>query len=157
MKDRVCIFDETKVEGFFPPYRFLSNYWPVEVEIEGVLYPSVEQAYKAMKTNDVVIRQNIAKLLPNKIELGEQIENLLNGSIRSDWTDSLRLEIMEKLVTMKFDGRDMKLRQKLIETGDRQLIEANNWDDTFFGVCNGIGHNHLGKILMKVRSSIKGE
>ncbi len=157
MKDRVCIFDETKIEGFFPPYRFLSNYWPVEVEIEGILYPSVEQAYKAMKTNDVVIRQNIAKLLPNKIELGEQIENLLNGSIRNDWTDSLRLEIMEKLVTMKFDGRDMKLRQKLIETGERQLIEANDWGDTFFGVCKGIGHNHLGKILMKVRSSIKGE
>jgi predicted NAD-dependent protein-ADP-ribosyltransferase YbiA (DUF1768 family) len=58
---------------------------------------------------------------------------------------------------MKFDGRDIKLREKLIDTGDRQLIEANDWGDTFFGVCDGVGRNHLGEILMKIRSNIKRE
>ena len=37
-----------------------------------------------------------------------------------------------------------------------ELIEGNVWNDTFWGVCNGKGHNHLGKILMKVRDEIRG-
>lgn len=33
------------------------------------------------------------------------------------------------------------------------IIEVNNWGDTYWGVCNGIGDNHLGKILMKIRDN----
>ena len=29
-------------------------------------------------------------------------------------------------------------------------------EDFFWGVCNGKGENHLGKILMKVRDEIRG-
>lgn len=42
----------------------------------------------------------------------------------------------------------------LINTGDAELIEGNSWGDTFWGECNGIGENNLGKILMKIRKEI---
>jgi predicted NAD-dependent protein-ADP-ribosyltransferase YbiA (DUF1768 family) len=32
-----------------------------------------------------------------------------------------------------------------------ELIEGNWWGDTYWGVCNGVGENHLGKLLMKIR------
>lgn len=36
-------------------------------------------------------------------------------------------------------------------TGEQQIIEGNTWGDTYWGTCNDVGHNHLGKILMKIR------
>jgi predicted NAD-dependent protein-ADP-ribosyltransferase YbiA (DUF1768 family) len=40
------------------------------------------------------------------------------------------------------------LRKLLLDTGTSELIEDNNWHDTFWGVCNGVGANKLGEILM---------
>jgi ribA/ribD-fused uncharacterized protein len=145
-----------RIESFSAENRFLSNFWPVEVQFEDIAYPSVEQAYKAAKTTDVATRLEISRLKPNKRDLGEKIEALLSKhEIRTDWSDDIRLEIMENLLIQKFDGRDEGLRQKLIDTGDVELIEGNTWGDTFFGICDGVGENHLGKLLMKVRESLK--
>ena len=46
------------------------------------------------------------------------------------------------------------LREKLVATGDAELIEGNHWNDTCWGVCKGIGQNNLGKILMEVRDML---
>ena len=45
----------------------------------------------------------------------------------------------------------------LIKTGDQELIEGNYWNDTYWGVCKGVGQNKLGKILMRVREELKNE
>ena len=39
----------------------------------------------------------------------------------------------------------------LLKTGTAELIEGNWWGDTFWGVFNGAGQNHLGRLLMEVR------
>ena len=36
-----------------------------------------------------------------------------------------------------------------------ELVEDNAWGDTFWGRCNGIGKNHLGKILMVIREELR--
>jgi predicted NAD-dependent protein-ADP-ribosyltransferase YbiA (DUF1768 family) len=41
--------------------------------------------------------------------------------------------------------------QKLLDTGTQTLVEGNWWGDVFWGVCKGVGSNHLGKLLMKLR------
>lgn len=50
---------------------------------------------------------------------------------------------------------DPDLNAKLQETGDAELIEGNYWGDRFWGVCDGVGENHLGKLLMRVRSETR--
>ena len=40
-------------------------------------------------------------------------------------------------------------------TRDRVLIEGNDWGDTFWGMTDGEGENHLGKILMRVRAELR--
>lgn len=32
-------------------------------------------------------------------------------------------------------------------------MEENNWGDKFWGTVNGVGENHLGKILMRIRDN----
>lgn len=76
--------------------------------------------------------------------------------MRADWDDArnYRLVVMEQLLREKFSDKNPELKQKLIDTYDAELIEGNTWNDTFWGVCGGIGKNHLGKLLMKIRRDL---
>jgi predicted NAD-dependent protein-ADP-ribosyltransferase YbiA (DUF1768 family) len=56
---------------------------------------------------------------------------------------------MYNLVKQKFTNNN-KLKGQLLATGDAKIVEGNTWGDVFWGVCNGVGENHLGEILMKV-------
>lgn len=42
----------TSITSFKDKYRWLSNFWPAQIEFEGIKYPSVEHAYVASKTLD---------------------------------------------------------------------------------------------------------
>ena len=134
------------IAGFKGEYRWLSNFWPVEITYEGVVFPSTECAYQAAKTIDAEERRKIAAMTP-----GEAKKYSRRMKIRSNWVD-VKLSIMEQLLRLKFAIPE--LRQKLIDTGDVYLEETNTWGDVYFGVYKGVGENHLGKLLMKIRSEI---
>lgn len=73
--------------------------------------------------------------------------------LRGDWF-SVRVSVMKALVLKKFlDHPDLK--EQLLATGSQELVEENYWGDTFWGVCRGVGKNHLGKILMEVRGELQ--
>jgi ribA/ribD-fused uncharacterized protein len=72
--------------------------------------------------------------------------------LRSDW-EEVKYEVMKHIVRDKFT-RNNNLKCQLIDTGNAQLIEGNTWNDTDWGVCNGVGKNWLGKILMEIREEI---
>lgn len=142
--------DMNRIASFQGEWRFLSNFWLCPVNIENVFYSSVEHAYQAMKTINPVERQKIylATSPAEAKQLGKMV------TIRPGWNDNLKIEYMDYLIWDKFSNSP-ELGNKLLSTGDMELIEGNTWGDKFWGVCDGIGHNHLGKILMKVRSQIK--
>ena len=132
--------------AFNGSYRFLSNFWPAVVMLDGTDYPSVENAYVAAKTRDLAAREFIRNCTPGAAKkFGRTIK------LRDDW-DDVKLAIMADLVWLKFQHAD--LRELLLDTGSQELIEGNTWGDTFWGVCNGVGENHLGKILMNVRQRL---
>lgn len=135
------------INSFKGQYSFLSNFYPVQVEIEGIVYPSVEHAYVAMKTMDIELRKQISLMeTAGKVK---RMGRTLN--IRSDW-DHIKLPVMFGLLRLKFQKPELKLL--LISTGDSHLEEGNWWGDTFWGVCKGVGENNLGKLLMRVRQEI---
>ena len=128
-------------------YFSLSNFYPCKVTIDGLTYNSSEAAFQAQKTLDRDIRNIYTTLSPVEAKLhGKHVK------LREDW-DDVKVGIMEHIVREKFKQNE-DLMQKLLDTGDRNLVELNNWNDTFWGVSRrtGKGENHLGKILMKVRS-----
>ena len=140
-----------KIDEFQGEYRWLSNFHVQDVLFKGVIFKSVEHAYQSMKTLDPVWAENVRNCAtPGEAKkMGKKIKKM--GKLRNDW-EQVNLGIMEELVRYKF--KDPGLRSLLLATGEAELVEGNNWGDVFFGVCNGVGENHLGKILMKVRHEI---
>jgi len=148
-----CRYCEVKpIDQFSGDNRFLSNFYWSKVFYDGIIYPSAEHAYQAAKTNDYKIKKFIANLsTPNKAkEFGKGL--ILNADKKAWYKNSLL--IMENVVWNKF-CENTNLLDKLLDTYPAELIEGNYWNDTFWGVCNGKGENHLGKILMKVRQELK--
>ena len=140
------------VNSFQGEYRFLSNFWPCCIVWEDRVYPSLEHAYAASKTDDPSVKEMI-RSCPTPGEAKEYLaEHHLKTS--SAWTVQKKLIVMESLLSQKFGGKEPLLTRALLATDHAELIEGNTWDDQFWGVCNGIGENHLGKLLMKVRGSL---
>jgi hypothetical protein len=134
------------IDSFSEENRFLSNFHPCEIEIDGMVYHSVENAYQATKTLNVVERKEISQMTPGQAKRkGSKV------LLRDGW-ESIKLGIMEDLIRQKFNIPDLK--EKLILTGDAELIEGNDWGDRYWGMCEGEGQNVLGKILMKIRTEM---
>ena len=139
----------SEIREFSGRYRFLSNFHPVNVEHDGLVYPSVEHAYQAAKSLDPEEREVIRSC--GSPSMAKKLGR--HAKVREDW-DDIKISIMAKLVYQKF-ASDTDLARGLLDTGDSLLIEGTWWGDRFWGICNGVGHNHLGKILMAVRDSLK--
>ena len=137
-----------KIDSFTGPYAFLSNFYPISVIYDGDLYPSVEHAYQAAKTEDLNKRWMIqqAPTAAQAKKLGRKLE------LRYDW-DNIRLDVMEELLYQKFAPNTL-LGNLLLGTKTAHLEEGNYWGDHYWGVCNGRGENHLGKLLMKIRKEL---
>lgn len=137
-----------QIREFSGQYRFLSNFWPINPKtLHG--YPTVEHFYQAMKTFDERDRKAIrlADTPGQAKRMGRKVH------MRPDW-EIQKQSIMAYAVGRKF-RLNPELGQKLLDTGDRDLIEGNMWNDTYWGVCNGIGLNKLGSILMQTRESLQ--
>lgn len=137
------------IDSFSGQYRFLSNFFPARVFLDGVSYQSVEHAYQAAKT----ISPHVRELFLSGTA-GQAKRKGRAVPLRDDW-ESIKFDVMLKLLLQKF-GLDEhpELAELLAATWPRQLIEGNDWDDRVWGVCNGIGENHLGKLLMEVRDHV---
>ena len=142
------------INSFTGDYDFLSNYYNCypPIEWEGISYPTVEHAYQAAKTTDMILRRSIASFdTPGKAKRAGK--SLL---IRPNW-DHIRISIMTDLLILKFKKIGLKLQ--LINTSPHELVEGNYWHDNFWGSCTCsacsrvIKHNELGKILMMIRDS----
>jgi ribA/ribD-fused uncharacterized protein len=138
-----------QIVSFTGAFKFLSNFYPCEVEYEGIKYPSSEHAYVAAKTTDIIQKYSISEMdSPGDVKrLGKKLK------IRPDW-EKVKITIMRSIVEAKFD-QNPDLMQMLQMTRPHELIEGNSWGDTFWGQSPlGKGKNELGKILMSVRDDI---
>ena len=136
---------EMIINDFSGKYRFLSNFWMAQIIVGGRRWASAEHCYQAAKSLLICDWNAIQGCrTPGEAKrMGQKI------SLRLDW-ETIKLPVMEDIVRAKFD-QHVDLRNKLLATGSAKLVEQNSWGDTFWGVCGNTGHNHLGKILMKIR------
>lgn len=137
------------ISEFRGEYRFLSNFWLVQILFENDWYTSVESAYQAAKTLDKELREPFLSLNPAESKkLGRTL------TIRQDW-ETVKENVMLSLLRLKFSNPI--LSKKLLATGDQVLIEGNLYHDTYWGVCRGVGKNRLGVLLMQVRQELKND
>lgn len=148
----------TSITNFHTPEtEFLSNFYRLDIPITlgNLTYPSVEHAFQAAKTINEEERKQFTNpnMTPAQAKAaGKKIK------LRKDW-NQIKLKLMKNLVLSKFK-HNPNLIDKLLATGDKELIEGNNWNDSYWGVTDwgkGKGQNHLGKILMEVRDELRQE
>jgi hypothetical protein len=135
------------IRGFQGEYRFLSNFWPSSIMMDGDRYDTVEAAYQAARTLSRDDRRTIRRMpTPGRAKRAGKLV-----TVRHDW-DGINIRIMTSLVRSKFSAPAMAA--KLAATYPAELVEDNAWGDVFWGTSGGKGENHLGRILMAVRFDI---
>jgi N-glycosidase YbiA len=138
-----------KIDSFSGQHRFLSNFYPANVMFDGYTYWTVEHAYQAAKTLDPQQRKWVGMAgTPGQAKArGRKV------LIREEW-DDIKLDLMLALLRQKFSMRNPDLIHLLIRTAPAELVEGNTWGDRYWGAVDGVGENHLGHLLMQVRSEL---
>lgn len=152
-----------QINSFSGDYAFLSNFYPSRMyavfmgdhktkndkDADYISVPTVEHAYQASKAvNYEDFRKVCSAKSPGESKrAGRSVKQILQK-----W-DTVKFYAMEYYLTVKFSEKPFT--DLLLSTGDAELIEGNTWGDTIWGVCNGKGENHLGKLLMKIREDLK--
>jgi ribA/ribD-fused uncharacterized protein len=126
-------------------YAELSNFWPSPIELNGLLWQTVEHYYQAQKLVDVSEQE----VIRNAQSPGSAKRNAYKMAWRIDW-EEVKEEVMLKALRAKF-GQHEDLAEILIGTGDGRLHE-NSPKDMYWGVQ---GKDRLGKLLEQVRDEIR--
>lgn len=141
------------IKEFQGQYRWLSNFAPINIKLGNKTYASVEHAYMSMKSTSIVWKDFCAQ---PAVSAGQVKRESKKITLRDDWED-IKLRVMEDLLRIKFNNPEYK--DLLLATGNQNIQEGNYWNDKFFGIClkTGIGENHLGRLIMKIRDELLKE
>ncbi|MFM7406772.1 MAG: NADAR family protein [Cuspidothrix sp.] len=138
----------------YQPYGCFSNFSLHGIEMEGVYWPTVEHYYQGQK----FVGSTDASIIPlinvaPTPEAAAALGRCSTRCLRVDW-ELVKTQVMRAAVLRKFITY-LDIREILLATGDDLLVEDSPTD--YFWGCgaNKTGENHLGKILMSVRTEIR--
>jgi ribA/ribD-fused uncharacterized protein len=138
---------------FFYEQEFyvLSNFSSFRLQWKGFDFDTSEAAYHWEKFLSKRIQNEIlmARSAHDAFKLAERYRE----HRRPNW-DQIKVGIMHDIIRAKAEQHEY-VRRKLLETGDRELIE-DSWRDPFWGWGpDGKGLNMLGKLWMEIRAEIR--
>jgi len=142
----------TRIDAFEGDYFFLSNFYESDIEFDGIIYPSNDQAFEAAQNTDIVTGHSLLTEYKTLNQFKEKVQQI---PLLPD-SEKVKLHFMKKIVKNKFLTHP-ELKKKLLATNDTILIEGNTRNDTFWGVdlTTKKGHNYLGLILMELRTNLR--
>lgn len=147
-------FPDDYTEIFVNEIDWMHNNYPVDIEVGGLVYPTVEHAYQAAKFDDLNIKQKIADLPASKVKRAKDIGRKTKG-IKPEW-ENIKFHVMKMLIRQKFFSRD-DLGTLLINTGNAEIVFKSN-SDIFWGRTGTdeyCGDNNLGEILEEIREELR--
>lgn len=135
------------IYGFFDDNRYLSNFWYAKFEAYNIEWDTNEHFFQAMKgrTRKDFLYVAEANGPAEAKKRGREIQ------LCGNW-EFIKLNVMSTGIKFKFD-QNPELQEKLLSTRGLYLEETNHWGDKYWGVCNGVGQNKLGHILMAYREA----
>lgn len=111
---------------------FLSTYYDSPFTVRGILYKTVQHYYQAQKFIKEDVKsvrteiENATTPFEAKKISKENAEKIKDLAYWKEWKDERRMDVMRRGIKEKF-GQHPELKQKLMDTGDKKLIE----DETF--------------------------
>ena len=139
--------------AFYEPsgeFGWLSTFSADPIEIDGVVWPTVEHFFQAQKFADPDYR-NVIRHSPSPADakrFGRSESNRVD-----DWTN-IREAVMRKVLRAKFNQHP-KLKAKLLETACRSIQESAIDDDYWGTGAHGSGANRLGVLLENIREELR--
>lgn len=144
-------FDNEKQVFFYEnEYYCLSNFSSFAIEENGIVYMTSEHLYHCKKFEDKKIQQEIieSRSAHDALIIAKKYRDVRNP----DW-DNIKVKIMKDILMIKLN-QHRYIRKKLLDTGDREIIE-NSWKDDFWGWGENMdGQNVLGKLWMEIREEL---
>jgi ribA/ribD-fused uncharacterized protein len=138
--------------GHKNPFGEFSNFYSAPIELDGYTWPTTEHYFQAQKfISDQMHFQNVSKLATPR-EAFNYVRTH-RSAVRTDWA-SVKDDIMLRACMAKFEQHP-KLKELLLSTEDRILVEHTTNDSYWGDGGDGTGRNQLGITLMKVRDSLK--
>ena len=150
---------EPSLEGqvyFYPPeYYVFDNFSSFQVEYKGKVYPTSEHAYQSSKfiNTDKELAERIrnAKSAHEALKLAEANSE----KMEKNW-DDIKLGVMKEILHCKVSQHEY-VKKKLLQSGNREIVE-DSWRDDYWGWGEDRkGKNMLGKLWMEVRSEIRNK
>lgn len=147
----MSLLEET-TSGFQGNFAFLSNMYPCEIIYNDLRFPSSEHLYQWSKV-DPVSDFAYRIMFAHSGRVAKRITR--EPGFPTNHPTEKRLHWMRRALDAKFNIPE--LAQKLVDTGDIELVEYNWWNDTFWGVSTskGKGSNILGNMLMVKRNQLR--
>ena len=127
-------------------YKPLSNYFEAKFEFKGIKYRNVINAFVAQFFENETQQRVIAGSIPSRAQT-------LLKSAPLKMTEEEQLALMHDIIMEKVKAH--KEIKELLLNSEGEIINNVSWDDTFWGVMNGEGKNHTGKILESIREELK--
>jgi ribA/ribD-fused uncharacterized protein len=134
---------------------YFSPYTAHAIEIDDVVYPTVEHAYQCLRYSDSSIIDEI-KNARSPVKAWE-ISAKYKSHQKPDFKDR-KLEVMKMLMGAKAKQHE-DVRKALMESGDAEIVKHITtgppgdgfWDEGE----DGKGLNHTGKLWMEIREEMK--
>ena len=145
---------DTEREVFFyeQDHYYLSNFSAFKVRLDGWTFDTSEHAYQAEKFPHLPELRGAIHTAPSA-HAAFKLAEANRDKVRTDWP-LVKVHAMLAILRAKAEQHEY-VRRKLLETGERELIE-NSWRDDFWGWGpNRDGKNTLGKCWMIVRDELR--
>ena len=143
---------ENRIFFYEQEFYVFSNFSSFKLDWKGYDWMTSEHAYHSEKFEahpDIIKGLKEARSAHDAMKLAYANRD----KYRKDW-DDIKLKVMKDIIRAKVEQHPY-VKKKLLESGDKELIE-NSWRDSYWGWGpDKDGENHLGKLWMEVRAEYK--
>jgi ribA/ribD-fused uncharacterized protein len=147
------------IPEFKGEYLWLSNFDVNPFTWRNIEFPTGEHAFQYAKgfcAEDAEARRHFKAVLDSPTPAKAKYAGRSVKINLPEW-EKRKVQWMREIVHARFNCIEGYIG-KLINTGACMLVEGNDWNDTFWGRCNGKGFNTLGVLLMEERGYwLKGD
>lgn len=154
-ENRLTLDTNEQVFFYEQDHYYLSNFSSFALIWKGHRFDTLEVAYHWEKFAGVVNSVADAIHASSSSHEAFKIAEMNAFRRRTDW-DYVKVDVMRLLLRVKVAQHPYVFR-KLLETGNRELVE-NSWRDSYWGWGpNRDGQNMLGKLWMELRRELLEE
>lgn len=135
------------------PYGEFSNFSPHPVRLKDLIWPTTEHYFQAQKFPGTEHEEQIR--LTASPMIAARLGRIRSKPLREDW-EQVKEDVMREALRAKFTQHPA-LRELLLSTGSRHLIEHTTNDRYWGDGGDGTGRNRLGELLVELRASLASE